>query len=138
MDCSLPGSSVLGIFKARVLEWGAIAFSVVRPWPCAIIKAPPTFQEQLPCRFHRSHPRTSGSTLRGKRQKEDTKSIQAMGKKRGDGFQSLQSVLLPGEEEGRCWHKAAVRTAGASASVSAERNFLPLLHVLWYSPTVDA
>ena len=29
MDCSLPGSSVLGIFQARVLEWGAIAFSRV-------------------------------------------------------------------------------------------------------------
>ena len=29
MDCSLPGSSVHGIFQARVLEWGAIAFSVV-------------------------------------------------------------------------------------------------------------
>ena len=27
-DCSLPGSSVHGIFQARVLEWGAIAFSV--------------------------------------------------------------------------------------------------------------
>ena len=26
MDCSLPGSSVHGIFQARVLEWGAIAF----------------------------------------------------------------------------------------------------------------
>ena len=28
MDCSLPGSSVHGIFLAKVLEWGAIAFSV--------------------------------------------------------------------------------------------------------------
>ena len=28
MDCSLQGSSVHGIFQARVLEWGAIAFSV--------------------------------------------------------------------------------------------------------------
>ena len=28
MDCSLPGSSVHGIFQARVLEWDAIAFSV--------------------------------------------------------------------------------------------------------------
>ena len=28
MDCSLPGSSFHGIFQARVLEWGAIAFSV--------------------------------------------------------------------------------------------------------------
>ena len=27
MDCSLPGSSVHGIFQAEVLEWGAIAFS---------------------------------------------------------------------------------------------------------------
>ena len=29
MDCSPPGSSVHGIFQARMLEWGAIAFSVV-------------------------------------------------------------------------------------------------------------
>ena len=27
MDCSLPVSSIHGIFQARVLEWGAIAFS---------------------------------------------------------------------------------------------------------------
>ena len=27
MDCGLPGSSVRGIFQARVLEWGAITFS---------------------------------------------------------------------------------------------------------------
>ena len=29
MDCSPPGSSVHGIFQARVLEWGAIAFSAL-------------------------------------------------------------------------------------------------------------
>jgi len=29
MDCSLPGSSIHGIFQARVLEWGAIVFSEV-------------------------------------------------------------------------------------------------------------
>ena len=28
MDCSLPGSSAHGIFQARVLEWGAIGFSM--------------------------------------------------------------------------------------------------------------
>ena len=27
IDCSLPGSSIHGIFQARVLEWGASAFS---------------------------------------------------------------------------------------------------------------
>ena len=31
MDCSLPGSSVHGIFQARVLEWVAIAFSNDKP-----------------------------------------------------------------------------------------------------------
>ena len=30
MDCSPPGSSVHGIFQARVLEWVAIAFYVIR------------------------------------------------------------------------------------------------------------
>ena len=29
IDCSLPGSSAHGIFQARVLEWGAIAFSKI-------------------------------------------------------------------------------------------------------------
>ena len=29
VDCSLPGSSVHGSFQARVLEWGAIAFSEI-------------------------------------------------------------------------------------------------------------
>ena len=32
MDYSLPGSSVHGIFQARVLEWGAIAFSDIVNW----------------------------------------------------------------------------------------------------------
>ena len=32
-DCSPPGSSVHGIFKARVLQWGAIAFSVLELTP---------------------------------------------------------------------------------------------------------
>ena len=27
MDCSLPGSSIHGIFQARILEWVAVAFS---------------------------------------------------------------------------------------------------------------
>ena len=30
MDCSLPGSSIHGIFQAKVLEWGAIAFSELK------------------------------------------------------------------------------------------------------------
>ena len=38
MDCSLPGSSIHGIFQARVLEWGAIAFSDM--WSIRRIKCP--------------------------------------------------------------------------------------------------
>ena len=36
MDCSLPGSSVHGIFQARVLEWVAIAFS--KQTSCSVLK----------------------------------------------------------------------------------------------------
>jgi len=35
VDCSPPGSSVHGIFQARVLEWVAIAFSI---WPMGMWK----------------------------------------------------------------------------------------------------
>ena len=37
MDCSLPGSSVHGIFQARVLEWVATAFSKLKGRDCQII-----------------------------------------------------------------------------------------------------
>ena len=33
MDCSLPGSSVHGIFQAGVLEWGAFDFSMIKSIP---------------------------------------------------------------------------------------------------------
>ena len=38
MDYSLPGSSIHGIFQARVLEWGAIAFSTEMQYLDAISK----------------------------------------------------------------------------------------------------
>ena len=37
MDCSLPGSSVHGIFQARELEWGAIAFFVRNTKPLILL-----------------------------------------------------------------------------------------------------
>ena len=48
MDYSLPGSSIHGIFQARVLEWGAIAFSNTRWqlslfWACLYTPPPPAF-----------------------------------------------------------------------------------------------
>ena len=40
MDYSLPGSSIHGIFQARVLEWGAIAFSELSPLGSFIFSCP--------------------------------------------------------------------------------------------------
>jgi len=39
MDCSLPGSSIHGIFQARVLEWGAITFSAIGFYVCLNVSA---------------------------------------------------------------------------------------------------
>ena len=40
MDCSPPGSSIHGIFQARVLEWGAIAFSSSAAQSCPTLCDP--------------------------------------------------------------------------------------------------
>ena len=37
MDCSPPGSSVHGIFQARVLEWGAIVPGDIEPYEVALL-----------------------------------------------------------------------------------------------------
>ena len=37
MDCSLQGSSIHGIFQARVLEWGAIAFFYMKNTSCEML-----------------------------------------------------------------------------------------------------
>ena len=42
MDCSPPGSSALGILQARVLEWGAIAFSGSGAAPAKSLQSCPT------------------------------------------------------------------------------------------------
>ena len=49
MDCSLPGSSVHGIFQARVLEWGAIAFSKEKPAAAKSLQSCPTLCDPIDC-----------------------------------------------------------------------------------------
>ena len=51
MDCSPPGSSIHGIFQARVLEWGAIAFSQPELLPHKH-SPPQTWVLALPGPFH--------------------------------------------------------------------------------------
>ena len=58
MDCSLPGSSVHGIFRARVLEWVAVAFSDIQVYFAEILhlsfqvlQKAAGFTRQLRCRL---------------------------------------------------------------------------------------
>ena len=48
MDCSLPGSSIHGIFQARVLEWGAIAVSNENPMNNMKRQKDRTLKDELP------------------------------------------------------------------------------------------
>ena len=48
MDCSLPVSSIHGIFQARVLEWGAIAFSMDTVWK-SLIREDGVWEEAFFC-----------------------------------------------------------------------------------------
>ena len=59
MDRSLPGSSIYGIFQARVLEWGAIAFSDLNPSLPLCVRIgifrcwnKPTTTSQMPLTIH--------------------------------------------------------------------------------------
>ena len=51
MDYSLPDSSIHGIFQARVLEWGAIAFSGLTSWGYLIFKSRHEFSLQTQSSF---------------------------------------------------------------------------------------
>ena len=93
MDCSLPGSSVHGIFQARVLEWGAIAFSACC---CLIAKSCPTLCDPMDC----SPP---GSSVHGILQASIVKWV-AIPFSRGfsqPGSPALQADSLPSEPPGK-------------------------------------
>ena len=89
-DCSLPGSSIHGIFQARVLEWGASSF----------FKIQPVNESKLFINNNRYH-KTTNYTLRGLRENShqygilyDTKkSLQNEGKIKGYAKQLLHNVL---------------------------------------------
>ena len=61
MDCSLPGSSVHGIFQARVLEWGAIAFSEIFTDTCYYQSLTKSFLEDIKHHFKELNEKTVGS-----------------------------------------------------------------------------
>ena len=61
MDCSLPGSSIHGIFQARVLEWGAIVFSPGFPVHPQLLKLAQTHVYWIGNAIQPSHPLSSPS-----------------------------------------------------------------------------
>ena len=81
MDCSLPGSSVHGIFQARVLEWGAIAFCVLQ---CNPYKLPMAF-------FHRTRTKISQFIWKHERPRMDKAVLR---KKDGAGGINLPDFRL--------------------------------------------
>ena len=56
MDCSLPSSSIHGIFQARVLEWVAISFSRGSSWPRARTLVSPIVGRRFYCLSHQGSP----------------------------------------------------------------------------------
>ena len=57
MDCSLPGSSVHGIFQARILEWIVISFCRGSSWPRNGTQVCLHCRQMLYCLSHQGSPR---------------------------------------------------------------------------------
>ena len=64
INCSLPGSSIHGVFQARVLEWGAIAFSKYVALVPKIKKKKKSLQKENRF-FHNNSRVPSGDALNG-------------------------------------------------------------------------
>ena len=86
MDCSLPGSSVHGIFQARVLEWLAMAFSAVLDTSISAAMSNPTRASQVALVV-----KNSSATSGGIR---DAGSIPESGRSPGGGNGNLLQYLL--------------------------------------------
>ena len=70
MDCSPPGSSIHGIFQARVLEWGAIAFSAHHDKETHLVlkthRHPEIESEDMEKDFSKLRVKKKGSSIREK------------------------------------------------------------------------
>ena len=115
MDCSPPGSSIHGIFQARVLEWGAIVFSVTcyrrALCACNIMDDP---QAAL---VTKNPPADAGDA-------RNTGSIPGSGRSPGGGNGSpLQHSCLKNSAERGAW-RAAVRGSQSCTRLNARTDTL--------------
>ena len=83
MDCSLPGSAVHGIFQARVLEWGAIAFFDIFAWRIPKTEEPGGLQSMGSLRVGHDKETSLFTSMHWRRKWQPT------------------PVFLPGESQGR-------------------------------------
>ena len=128
--CSLPGSSVHGIFQARILEWVAIFFSRGSSWP----------RNRNPCFLHLSPEMTSGFFTTWATWEAlpylETVSLQMLFQKsgplthvtsvpiKGDNLEiNMHSVRKSCEDEGRDWAdtSASQRTSTRAGKAPEER-----------------
>ena len=103
MDCSLPGSSIHGIFQARVLEWDAIAFSAPMEKKCK--KAKWLSEEALKIAVKRREPKSKGEKEKYTHLNAEFKRIARRDKKvflkTRTERDTCTPVFLPGESQGR-------------------------------------
>ena len=128
IDCSLPGSSVHGIFQARVLEWGAIAFSIIIGYWNAVSSAVLVTRHGVPgdrdiSRVLRGHRRgalkSAGASLTGSHRGSPL-SITILSSQEGAGLGSLLAAfgfLIP-SSLGRMTRRATKARKGRPAPSS--------------------
>ena len=106
LDCSPPGSSVHGIFKARVLEWVAIAFSSPKERQCQIMLKLPHNCTHLTC----------GKASAGNA--GDPGSIPGLGRSPGEGNGNPFNFCLGNTMDRRAWQATGHRVAKSQIKLS--------------------
>ena len=114
MDCSPPGSSVHGIFQARVLEWGAIAFSEIK-----------SYKSKRMCKLQRNPTTWMSLTNMKLAQKRQTqKNNSYMTTLHLCEFQTLEKLICGGRNQD-CVHSRGNATwAGAQREILGAENML--------------
>ena len=127
MDCSPPGSSIHGIFQARVLEWGAIAFSGNARDMGSIPGWGRSPEEEMATHFR--------FCLKNLMDKESLVGSSPKGRKRSDTTEQLIAPACMGyllcyviEESAKLWENSEVDTniaPSAGMMVSTSSSVLP-------------
>ena len=95
MDCSLPGSSIDGMFQARILEWVAIFFSRGSSWPRDRTQSPALQADSLPSEARNHHPNNRHTHTHTRTQKNRLSASQNSYQNKSLRFAYKPSSCLP-------------------------------------------